>query len=439
MKTVILSCCMFLTLQQSYAQIDSFVVVGTHPQAAVQPSSIGKFIATLQAWNGILYSGYGDYGANTGPISITSFNPVTKVFTEEFSANTEAIYNFRPIGNRLYAPSIDIKSYAQPGDYFVLDSIGTWTAVNCGATTHAYDMASLGGSDLWVVGSKGYAAAVWRSSDYGASWQLNRLDSIAVDTTGNFARYYFCAAYMGKLYVQARDYRTPLHPKSKVFDGNEWNDGPDFFPNSHKSLGWKPEEFAGKLVYRSWSPPNTVSKLWVYDGNYADWLDMMYVYDICIDGEYLYALYHNGFDAAHVRRTLDLQDWEIIAEAPVNSRSIALVNDKIYLGTTTSEILESAGSLPTSLPHIALASEMILTVYPNPAKGQINIQLNGKHSLEGTIIIRNVLGEIVSEVHVDHLSNSNHLSLNVTGLTVGLYYISYRSGNSYTNTVFIRQ
>src|SRR5688572_7507248 len=96
---------------------DSFKVVGIHPGASAQNTVTGKQIATLFPWKGKLYAGYGDYGANTGPIDIYAFDPDSQQFTFVWEANTEAIYNFKAYNGRVYAPAIDRKSYSKPGDY----------------------------------------------------------------------------------------------------------------------------------------------------------------------------------------------------------------------------------------------------------------------------------------------------------------------------------
>src|SRR5688572_31689862 len=74
---------------------DMFITIGTHPGATAQNTNTGKQIATLFPWNGKLFAGYGDYGANTGPIDIYAFDPDSQSFTFVWEANTEAIYNYR--------------------------------------------------------------------------------------------------------------------------------------------------------------------------------------------------------------------------------------------------------------------------------------------------------------------------------------------------------
>src|SRR5262249_4211822 len=127
-----------------------FDLVGQHPQASAQPTGLGRIIGGLVGWRGQLYTGYGDFGANTGPIPVTSWDPATETFRAHWVSQTEAIYNYRPIGGLLYAPAID--SRVPPADFAVGEPwedrvpVGTW---------HAFDMATLTGADLWIVGQQG--------------------------------------------------------------------------------------------------------------------------------------------------------------------------------------------------------------------------------------------------------------------------------------------
>ncbi len=110
------------------AQADQFELVGTHPQASQQPTVRGRTLNFLKHWNGAIYAGYGDYGANTGPIAITPFALSTGQFAAQpaFSANTEELQVFRALNGNLYAPSID----PRPGfgdDYFETPLTGPWT------------------------------------------------------------------------------------------------------------------------------------------------------------------------------------------------------------------------------------------------------------------------------------------------------------------------
>jgi len=87
-------------------------LLGVHPQAAAQPTPTGRALVTLFPWHGRLYVGYGDYQANTGPIEVTAWDPARNRFASYHSSDTEAIYNYRAIGDALYAPATDRRDTA---------------------------------------------------------------------------------------------------------------------------------------------------------------------------------------------------------------------------------------------------------------------------------------------------------------------------------------
>jgi hypothetical protein len=305
--------------------------VGTHPQARLQATAVGKTLTTLQSWNGKLYSGFGDYGANTGPIALTPFDGVRFAPAPELKADTEAVWTFRVIGGKLYAPSIDPR---RRSDFAVATSVGggvSWSNPTVVRATHAYDVASLTGSDLWIVGSDGAEAAAWQSLDGGATWRkvlaVPSVSGIAVD----YARFYGAGVYMGKLYLQATDFQGGPHPRTNVFDGTSWADGPSLGTFNHAQV------FAGRLLYHGgfhagWSS----NHLKAFDGVGSETVLPSRIYDYTIHGTEVCSLASDG----HVRRTTDLASWTDVARAPDTARSIAVFNGSIYVGGTDSTLYE---------------------------------------------------------------------------------------------------
>jgi hypothetical protein len=305
----------------------NFAKVATHPQAAAQPTAVGRTIATLKAWNGKLYPGYGDYGANTGPIAITPFDGSAFASPPELAAaDTEAIWIYRTINGKLYAPSIDPRVDSD----FAVGTSGangpTWLNPSPIGTTHAYDMVTLTGRDLWLVGSSGHDATAWRSLDGGSNW-IEQLRVPPINTTGDFARFYGAAVYGGKLYVQAVDHDGGEHPYSKVFDGTAWSDGPSLGDQfSHA------ETFAGKLVFHGRvHSGNYMGPLRTFDGNSATSV-LPSIYDYTVAGKTVYALAADGA----VLKSKNLSAWRDAATAPPVARSIGVLDGRIYLGGTDS-------------------------------------------------------------------------------------------------------
>ena len=306
-----------------------FVQVGTHPQASLQSTATGRTLVTLQSWNGKLYSGYGDYTANTGLIAVTPFDGLAFASAPELTADTEAIWTFKVIGGKLYAPSIDPRVSS---DFAVGTSVGggaSWSNPTVVHSTHAFDIVTLTGSDLWIVGSYGYDAAAWRSLDGGATWEeVLTVPSIS-GIFDDFARFYGAAVYQGKLYLQAKDYYGAVHPASKVFDGASWSDGPNLGTFNHA------EVFAGKLLYHGglhagWS----ANYLKTFDGVSSRIALSSPIYDYKIDGNTVYALGSDG----RIRKSRDLISWTSVAKAPTKARSIAVFNGSIYVGGTDASL-----------------------------------------------------------------------------------------------------
>lgn len=335
-----------------------FVKVATHPQASAQPTATGKTIATLKAWNGRLYAGFGDYGANTGPITVNAFDGVNFASTlprdqlpscengiaspQACNSDTEALYLYHAFPRGLYASSVDPRG-TNPNYVFGTPSglgSATWQDPP-GFAEHAFDVATLTGSDLWVVGSKygtGTEAAAWRSVDGGATWQEslalgpNDPNLTCTATNGiayaNMARFYGAGVYDGKLYVTATDCNGGAHPASKVFDGTSWSDGP-YLPTFNHA-----ETFAGKMVFvGSMHSGVGAGPLETFDGNTVTNVGLGGITDYTIDGDTIYTV-----GGGKVQKSTDLVNWTVVGAAPSVARSIAVMNGYIYLGGTDSAI-----------------------------------------------------------------------------------------------------
>lgn len=347
--------------------VSPFVKVGTHPQAAVQTSAAGKEIVTLKSWNGKLYAGFGDYGTNTGPITVNAFDGTNFASTlpreqlprcdqgittpEACTADTEAIYLFHDFAGRLYGSSIDPKGNNSNYTFGTPAGPGTASWQNpAGFAEHAFDVAKLTPNDLWVVGSKydewgGVQAAAWRSLDDGATWteslSLFPADrSLTCGSYPNFARFYGAGTFNGKLYLHAYDCASGEQPTSKVFDSatNSWSDGPSIGAFNHAEI------FAGKMVFQTgFHAGDSAGSLGAFDGAAVVYpAGVGKIWNYTIDGGTIYAL---GTDYS-IKKSTDLATWTNVANAPSTARSITIHNGAIYLGTTDSSIYR----LPLSTP-----------------------------------------------------------------------------------------
>ena len=308
----------------------TFVKIATHPQAAAQPTAMGRTIATLKGWNGELYSGFGDYGANTGPIAITPFSGAAFAGSPALAADSEAVWIYRALGGRLYAPSIDPRVGAEFAVGMSEGASPSWLNVSPFSASHAFDIVTLTGSDLWLVGSLGRDAAAWRSVDGGSTW-TEMLRVPPVNATTDYARFYGAGVLGGKFYVQAMDASAGLHPRSAVFDGTSWSDGPSLtYVFNHA------EELGGQLLaHGSYHSAHYAGPLVSFDGTRSSSLQSS-IYDYAVTGNTVYVL---GTDRS-VKSSQDLRNWTQLGTAPSVARSIGVVNGAVYVGGTDSAIYQ---------------------------------------------------------------------------------------------------
>jgi hypothetical protein len=325
-----------------------------HPHASQQPTDWGKMILTLRAYNGKLYSGYGDWGANTGPITIDGYDLATGAVASEFVFNAHQAASMVQLANKLYLPAIQPNgmdfAWAQAG------SPNKWQgSPNPGRFIHVFSAASTG-SDLWLVGACGTDACAEHSLNNGDTWEASDRLTQSQPTRTSYCyngtdavRYYLGAGFNGKLYVQ-----SPYYDSAKIFSPTTrtWSDGPDLLPGKC-DRGGRPSVFKGKLVYTT-EPESTsgfqgltAGYLYSFDGSRVTNVSSKYtstfaseLYDTANPGDgYFYILTFLKDGAKHIIRSADLVTWyQMSAALPVNSRSIEIIGNTGYIGTDDSRI-----------------------------------------------------------------------------------------------------
>jgi hypothetical protein len=318
----------------------------------VQPTAFGRTIQALTVWDGQLYSGYGDYDANTGPIDLTPLNLTTRTFraVPVLTDETEEVDVFRHINGDLFVPSVDPRGTVSTDYAKGTLSGGTakWTQYGPSdnktgvGMTHTFDMVTLTGTDLWLVGAQGDDAVAYRSLNGGASWQKMLSVSPAPHYAGDFARFYFAGVLNHRLYVQAMDGAKGPEPHSHVFNGTGWSHGPNLLANGY---GYHSSTFAGKVIYMQYGSFVTLSTLLAFNGTGVSSTSApVPFYDYATNGSKLYGLGEYG----KIYETSDLETWTKLAVvAPSTARSITEYEGTIYVGTTDSKIY--AAPVPTSV------------------------------------------------------------------------------------------
>lgn len=343
-------------------------VVGVSPQALAKPSASGKTIRSLTMDNGKFYVGHGDYINNSGPTKVSTFDPVTRTFAESgLTAPTEEITTFRKINGALYAPWTDPTGSATANQGFSTNAGGTWTNQFKAPAEHVFDVATLTGSDLWMVGSaknvvgtKGGAAA-YRSTDGGATWSLVAKDTSVIEAGRE--RYYWAAALNGKMYLQAEGVSegAPL----RVFNGTSWSTVAGANP-CYTVEARSVEVFKGRILCS-----NMGVGIVAFDGTTSRTVlrsDSWNILDFDVPGDgFIYALSREG-----VYRSADGLSWTGLTTVPEFAWSIGVHNGTIYLGERLNATIRTVDGLNTNaLPATtAPATTVPPTTVTKPCKGK---------------------------------------------------------------------
>lgn len=163
---------------------------------AAQPTAVGRQIHRVTFDGDALIPGYGDYGANKGPIHLLRMALADQAVTDEATLTTEQIWRTVPSGLGTLCPFMDPRGgIGDPeyGSYAVRQTDGSWTtySIDTPYAIHVFGMAEHDGA-LYAAGAAQIgdltSANVWQSLDGGSTWSTSlTLD----DPTGNDQRRFY--------------------------------------------------------------------------------------------------------------------------------------------------------------------------------------------------------------------------------------------------------
>ena len=76
-----------------------------------------------------------------------------------------------------------------------------------------------------------------------------------------------------------------------------------------------------------------------------------------------------------------------------------------------------------------------ISVYPNPTKGTLNIQLSNANDLPDAFTIYNVLGQVIT---AKDISGMEDLSIQTETFSEGVYYIKISKGTQSNTISFVK-
>lgn len=87
---------------------------------------------------------------------------------------------------------------------------------------------------------------------------------------------------------------------------------------------------------------------------------------------------------------------------------------------------------------LAFRKTLDWTLFPNPARGHVNLQFTLKKPRNVTVRIRDVMGRLVQERSKERLETGTHeILINTTGLDNGIYYTSLKTGQEVTTRALV--
>lgn len=298
-------------------------LVGTHPDAAAQPTARGRTLHDLVGFQGKVYAGYGDYGENTGPIRHTPWGVVANQWQPEDWQDTEEVNNYQVVNGILFSPSIDpawrgtLELASNASDYANVNGLDQWPDSDRMDSYHVFDIRQLGSAMIASGSSPGCnlsCATIWRSDNGGASfyvWYRSTRDASGV-YGGD--RCYHLATHGSRVWANCTS--------GKVAFNGSWAGDTAGYGHKESAL------FGSTLV-----TPGRGGNLYGFNGTERVLRGGSHKF-VAVDGSHLYAvdLYNR------IYRTADLASWAQVGTLPSSATSFTAMGGRLYHGDASSRL-----------------------------------------------------------------------------------------------------
>jgi hypothetical protein len=290
----------------------------------------------MTPFNGQLFLGYGDYSCNVpNPISVLAWDGDSVV--NYGTVNSVALLDNNNLGTMLALPHTDLAVGTYPSITY-LHSDGTMETIGGGYTPrpwHVYGTAIFNGK-RYISGSySGITAhddpkAVWRE-DIQADGSRKWIDLIPRDdcNCNEFApnSYYGTNGRVYALFVMGNTLYAGMSDGviRKTTDGENWTTAITGAPSRMR----KPLAYGSNMYFHSGDSGFSLGSLSRFNGSSRTAVTSS-VWDYTVSGSDLFILKSDGsiLDASLTK----------VDQAPANARSIAVMNGRMYIGTSDSHL-----------------------------------------------------------------------------------------------------
>lgn len=241
----------------AFAADDVPVLLGTNTSAA----AAGDVLTDLAVAGGEIYSSYGDYDANTGPVDLNSLNTATGAQTKQFTLNGEELKALRVIDGKVFAADVDPKASWTSNVGYVTNAGGAWSYNAASPFQHVFDIAK-SGSEIFLAGSvvnpnpalygpTPDLAVIKKSADGGKTWTISKARASASGSSA-YDRYYWLANVNGKIaaIAEVKDATGATNRILDVYSGGRWTtlDLGAWFGLAHRHEPTKYEVLGSKII-----------------------------------------------------------------------------------------------------------------------------------------------------------------------------------------------
>lgn len=371
---VVVTTTVTLGTTDSRAAEGAWSILPVHPAAVEQPTVRGRTIHTLEGFDGRLYPGFGDYNANTGPISVTAWDPVQADWIPEGVIGAEEVNVFKRVGDSLVAPIVDARGGVE-GPEYAIRSAGVWTDREAagGHLSHVFDFASSKtGRGFFLVGSDARAAfgTIGSASACGGPAGMALVGASELDGEwscqlpthlGALGHGYGLVEARGRLW-----YPDEARAASWVFEGSGWSPSP--LSLGGPNIAYRDEAVGEEAVYLAnpvlsrYDFPQTTGTLMRFDGLSNAMPIISGVVDLArgrddSGREVVYALRRLP-DGTLEFGEVDLDrigpdDYVRIGDVPADGWSIGFLSGVVYIGAREASVYRWEGMLPGIAPALA--------------------------------------------------------------------------------------